>query len=743
MPSVIVSGGHVLGAGGAVFQTAPSVSSGWKTLPVGGGGYVRGLIVAADGTMVGRTDTAGAYLYNGTSWNQLINPNSMPSAFITANFNAGLGGCYEIAIAPSNTQIFYMAFANLMFKSANQGTTWTQITTIANSNPNDGNAQVGQKMAVDPNSANIVYVGIEGAGLHVSTDSGATWSTVSGVPAGSGAGICGIVFGPASNQIGGVTQVIYACRQGTGVYVTTNGGTSWTLTSGGPVAVTNAQLDASGNYWCSGAATNTVNGTGVYKYTASGATWALLTTGGGNGMQAVSINPFNNNQIVGTDQSGHITFSSNGGSTWTGINQTGALLSSDIPWLGPTSTVGGSGNNFFLSAGNAIFSPVTNGLLYLSSGVGVWSWAVPSSMTSSTPYTWADLSVGIENLVSNEVIVPPGSGPVIAVWDRSVFYLTPGTYPTKYLPVTDGSINAAWSVDYASSDATFVCASVEFDTQLSGFSHDSGSTWTTFPATPTGAGNGGCIAASTPSNMVFGVSTANAPSYTTNGGTTWTQISISGIASWSGFLPGNPTSCWRKICADRVTANTFYLYFAGNGVYITNNGGAAWSQQLAGWIETNHSYSNQLAPQMKAVPGNAGNLFYCSGVFPGGTQTSPLTDDPFFRSTNSGVTWTQVSNVLQVNSFGFGAAKPSGGGYPAIYINGFVNQGSGYVFGFWRSDDNCSSWTNIGTFAGPNGLGSVISMSGDMNTYGTCYVGISGFGAGGYGAGCSFAYYAP
>src|ERR1700690_1232153 len=84
----------------------------WQTLPVGGGGWVRGLIVAADGTMVGRTDTAGAYLYNsGTgSWSQLINPTSMPSAWIASNIESALSGCYELAIAPSNTQIFYMVF---------------------------------------------------------------------------------------------------------------------------------------------------------------------------------------------------------------------------------------------------------------------------------------------------------------------------------------------------------------------------------------------------------------------------------------------------------------------------------------------------------------------------------------------------------------------------------------------------------------------------------------------------------
>ena len=83
--------------------------------------------------------------------------------------------------------------------------------------------------------------------------------------------------------------------------------------------------------------------------------------------------------------------------------------------------------------------------------------------------------------------------------------------------------------------------------------------------------------------------------------------------------------------------------------------------------------------------------------------------------------------------------KALAGGYPAVFINGFVSG----VYGFWRSDDNCVTWNNIGTFAGPNGLASVLSMSGDMNNYGYYYVALGGFGPDGPGAGCSYAYYTP
>ena len=58
------------GKGGATVVD-PTTSANWQTLKIGGGGYADGLDIAPDGSMVVRTDGAGAYLWNGTSWVQL------------------------------------------------------------------------------------------------------------------------------------------------------------------------------------------------------------------------------------------------------------------------------------------------------------------------------------------------------------------------------------------------------------------------------------------------------------------------------------------------------------------------------------------------------------------------------------------------------------------------------------------------------------------------------------------------
>ena len=232
---------------GALVALALSISLGagasnWQDLKVGGGGFVRGLIVHSDGTMVGRTDTAGAYLWKGSSWVQLVTSTSMPASYITSRpidvgGESSGPGVYEFAIAPQNSSIMYMNFGGLIFSSTNKGTTWTQSNFPAQGsgcNPNDNYAQTGQKMAVDPNNSNIVYAGTETGGMYVTSNAGASWTQVSGVPVGTGAGITGILFYPGGGQVGGVTQVIYASSNGHGVYKTVNGGATWTLLSGGP-----------------------------------------------------------------------------------------------------------------------------------------------------------------------------------------------------------------------------------------------------------------------------------------------------------------------------------------------------------------------------------------------------------------------------------------------------------------------------------------------------------------------------
>ena len=69
-------------------------------------------------------------------------------------------------------------------------------------------------MAIDPNNSNVAYVGTVQNGLFVTTDGGTTWSSVSAVPvstqvSGVYPGITGILFDPAiGGTSGSISQIV-------------------------------------------------------------------------------------------------------------------------------------------------------------------------------------------------------------------------------------------------------------------------------------------------------------------------------------------------------------------------------------------------------------------------------------------------------------------------------------------------------------------------------------------------------
>jgi hypothetical protein len=242
---------------GGTIVVDPVTSTNWQELKVGAGGFITGLDIAPDDTMVIRTDTYGAYIWNGTQWQQLVTATSMPAAFVNLGVNQGV---YEIQVASSNTNIMYMMYDGYVFKSTNKGTTWTQTSFAqVTEDPNEVPWKLnGQKMAIDPNNPNVVYVGTPQNGMFVTTDGGTTWQKVSALPVGlsDGSGLypgfAGILFAPNSGTTGGKTTTIFASSFGNGVYESTNAGATWTKLSGGPTDVEYAAIAPNGTYYAIG-----------------------------------------------------------------------------------------------------------------------------------------------------------------------------------------------------------------------------------------------------------------------------------------------------------------------------------------------------------------------------------------------------------------------------------------------------------------------------------------------------------
>jgi hypothetical protein len=676
----------------------------WRPLAIGAGGQLTGIDIAPDGTKVVKADAFGAYIWNATTnrWDQLVTADRMPVAphggVGRSRAVARAAGVWEIRIAPSLTTRLFMIYDGDVYRSDDRGASWLKMPLpgILGADANGSGKFANQKMAVDPINPNVVYVGTLTNGTWRSFDAGATWERINEIAVGTTPGIAGIVFDPSSGTTKDRTNTIYVPSFGQGVWRSTDAGATWTQIAGitldGPTKVWTAQIGADGIYWCS-------DHIDVWKFDSG--TWTKVKH---YNATAVVSDPKMAGRVILSAQGGKGLETLDNGVTWIGDWQWTSdglhQIATDIPWLANSDTK-------WMTIGDMKIDP-TDGLVYFAEGIGVWKADWPKTFV---PFNWISQSLGIEELVANDVIAPPGGKPITASWDRPFFRSNdPTEFPSKYGPI-DGEFAGGWGIDYASSDPSFIVGLANWRARdISGYSPDGGQTWYEFAAKPVWK-QGGCIAAATPLNIVWVSGNNGLPYYTKDGG-----------ASWK-LAPGLPSDGWifayyvkrHIVTADRVDIGTFFLYNFKHGLYKSTDGGDHWSLIYPRAIAPSSGFNARL----RATPGHAGHLWFTSGPQ---LPPHPYSKGRFIRSTDGGETWRTIPLVLEVIDFGFGKPKTSGG-YPAIYIVGWVNG----KYGIWRSDDEATNWTNIGKY--PNEIIDEIGViNGDMNTYGVVYVGFHGSG---------------
>jgi hypothetical protein len=427
------------------------------------------------------------------------------------------------------------------------------------------------------------------------------------------------------------------------------------------------------------------------------------------------------------------------------------MSATDTPMIGTL-------HNSFWTSGD--LSPVIDALdttkMWLSANQGVWTTTLPLP-ASPIKSTLISVSAGIEEIVNNCICVPPSNAPLLLGWDIGLLQQpNVNTYLPKQNWYPSNFLNfGAWA-DYASNNSNFVAAIVDFQgPEVSGYSTDGGVTWTAFAGAVSGGTAAGSIAVATSSEMIWVQANDGQPQHTLNGGSSWSTISGLPVPGWHHAYYNNRCG----VAADRVNVGTFYIQNGGTagggtnapGTYVISNSGATVVYH-ANTIDSltfdattggspNDGNFNAL---LRAVPGNAGHLFFASGIVgSGGTQGNPASAWPhtarFWSSHDGGATWVDVSSlssnnwtVREVWSFGLGAPV-SPNTYPAVYVYGFVATGSsplpsGSSPALWASYDGCVTWTQI---AGqhPSGWPDVVkSINGDMSIAKRIYVGYQGSG---------------
>ncbi|RKP51730.1 xyloglucanase [Cohnella endophytica] len=743
-------------------HAAGSEAYNWKNVVTGaGGGFVPGIIFnqTQPNLIYARTDIGGAY-----RWNQAT------GSWIPLNDSVGWtdwnkNGVDALATDPIDPNRVYMAtgtYTNAwdnngqIMRSTDQGATWQTTALPFKVGGNMPGRSMGERLMIDPNKNSILFYGARsGNGLWKSTDYGVTWSKVTsftnvgtyiqnpGQEYGSDpVGLAWITFDKSKGSLGNATQTIYVGVADTGnsVFRSTDGGATWAAVPGQPTGYLphHGVLSSTGKLYISYS-----DGVGPYDG-AKGDVWKLDTATGtwtkispvpssstddyfGYGGLAVDAqNP--NTVMVATLNSwwpdAIIFRSTDGGTTWSRIwdwngypNRT-LRYTQDIsaaPWL----TFGKTANPPIPSPligwmiGDLEIDPFNSNRMLYGTGATIYG---SNNLTAWDTGGTVNISVaakGIEETAVLGLISPPtGSSHLIsALGDISGFRHEDLTKaPTTYQ--TQPTYASTQSIDYAELNPSFMVRigsadkSTDANMKSIGLSSDGGANWYMPSAEPskgtTTVGNGQVAVSASGNSIVWSTGDIGVY-YSKTSGNSWTA---------SSGVPANA-----KVLSDRVNPNKFYAFYAGI-FYISTDGGATFAATAATGLPTNTApglQPNQAQISIKAVPGIEGDIWFAGG-------NTVEAKYGLWHSTNSGTSFSKLTNVQEADLIGFGMAAP-GKSYQALYTVAKIDG----VRGVFRSDDTGTTWVRINDdqhqYAKIN-----MAITGDPRIYGRVYLGTNGRG---------------
>lgn len=208
----------------------------------------------------------------------------------------------------------------LAFFSISDGpNSWTQLLT--------GAVVFNDAIAINPTNSDIIYAGTNGAGVYQTTNGGVNWTQVNG-------GLTDLAVQTLAISNSSPTTLYAGCITG-GIFKTTNSGANWTQVNTGITelgktvqAIAVKKNDPNTAVTCLFDGVNNAT-TGVYKTTDGGTSWGAATTGIGDNKNFLSMatNPgqpntlylgssFSSSPLLGV----HIYKSFNFGSTWIDIS---------------------------------------------------------------------------------------------------------------------------------------------------------------------------------------------------------------------------------------------------------------------------------------------------------------------------------------------------------------------------------------------------------------------------------------
>ncbi|HEX6971793.1 MAG TPA: hypothetical protein VF234_06205 [Limnochordia bacterium] len=692
----------------------------WTSVPIGGGGYVTGLVIhpAVPDLIYIRTDVGGAYRWDpgGDRWIPLLD---MFGRDLRAYYNVD-----AIAVDPRDPDVVYVAVGrtvggpSAVLRSQDRGRSWQKTSISVGIYGNADFRWAGPRLSVDPHSGTVLFA-TRDAGLWRSKD-GYRFARVSSFPAeGTGSGrvrdgvdAVGLTFAvwdpSAGTGSSGVSRGIYVgvfgddapSEQMGGIYFSGDGGSTWQRLPNSPAKPIRAAVDQAGHLY----ATHTE---GVVKCTPRGCQEIAPVPGAYSGVSVDRHDP--DMVVVARRQEGFgnaIYLSSNGGASWEQLSVSPARRTAQPPWWPDT---------YFASATATLtLDPHRRGRAWLTDWFGVWS---TDDITDPEGF-WRAHERGHEEVVVQALTSPPAGPPLISGVADVAGFVHPGSldrFPlrSERLPSDrrSGGVQDVNGIAFYEHDGRYLYLVGNIRSQPRGRafrSTDGGASWqvidpVTIPSLPDDTRGGRIAVSGIDPNRIVWLPLQKPPYFSADGGRTWQPAT---------GLPSTPfvTDVWNPsiyLASNTHGSEMFYLYKPRIGLFRSRDGVHFERARAQGLPPSRARFST-----IRAVPGAQGEIWIS------------LDEEGLYRSTDAGDTFARVPGVQQALLFDFGKGRPEAT-TPAVYVYGRANQHP--EEGVYRSDDGGTTWVRINPSdllfgSGPRALAA------DRQVYGRVYIGTSGRG---------------
>ncbi len=681
----------------------------WKTVRIGGGGMTTSIQAhpLVQNLYFITTDVGTPYRWNNSTqrWEGLFY--NRPASDWSRN------SCGNIAFAPGDASgnILYATINNTygasqngtILKSTDRGNNWTDCLIPLDIQTNSDQSK-GQRLAVDPQNSNVVYVTtrsytsvVPTNGTFKSINAGTSWTKINNLYGNF------IYFDLSGGMVSGVTKNIFI-GTAEGVYLSTDGGINFALMSGSPANANRASIHSNGTFYVS-------SGLGLFKW--NGSTWLNITPPSAGGYAGVEVNPNNSNQVVVNSNSfSNYLFnayrSNDGGANWTYMETHTAAIAdlSEVPWFG--TALGQNLQDFCWDPFNQNMVWMTD-FFFASQTTNIWAFPNP---------IWKPRAAGHEETVpcGNLLCPPSGSNLLhstladIGGWDHKSLTAPPEVGMQLFFPWrSDGGWANMTGVAVQENNPNFIARVGRAGWSgpgYAGYSDNGGNTYTLFNI-PSDV-SGGRIAVSATSETLVWVPQSGAPQRSTTRGSSWQPISTLPSGIIGGGANVFSSGCVFPLASDKMNGNKFYVYKNTGGMYVSTDGGVSFT--VAGNGLPANYISNNVT--VETTPGIEGDIWVGMWNGSGG----------LYHSINSGLSFTRISNVQRADFIGVGKASPFTPTIPAVYVFGTVNNINSSLF---RSNDNGVTWESLGTPA----IGRApLAMAADRQVYGRVFIGAGGNG---------------